>query len=88
MGDKRKKAMRDAWAWVFKTSKPDGSRRATNAEEALQWFADYFDLAAANDFLTGKTPRSAEHASWRCDLDFLLTERGRIQVIEKTQEAA
>jgi hypothetical protein len=36
----------------------------------------------------GRTQRHGEHANWRCDIDFLLTERGMKHVIEKTVEAA
>jgi hypothetical protein len=82
----REKAIRKTWEWVLGSTKSDGERRATTAEEALQWLRGYFVRASENDFLMGRTPRSAEHANWRCDLDFLLTDRGLKQVIEKTQE--
>lgn len=84
----RIQAMRKLWDWVLSSKKAGGAKRASNADEALKWFRDYFDRAAGNDFLMGRTPRSAEHANWRCDLDFLLTEKGMKQVIEKTQDAA
>jgi len=87
-GEKRKKAMRAMWGWVLSSRKPDGSPRAESAEQALQWFRTYFGRAAENDFLMGRTPRSPQHQNWRCDLDFLLTEAGMKQVIEKTQAAA
>jgi hypothetical protein len=60
---------------------------ALTAEAALGWFGDFFGRASENDFLMGRTPRSAEHANWRCDLDYLLTDRGMKQVIEKTEAA-
>lgn len=88
MSDKRKAAMRKLWAWVLKSTKADGTRRASTADEALQWFADYFSRAAMNGWLTGRAPRSAEHATWQCDIDFLLTEKGLKAVIEKTEVAA
>jgi hypothetical protein len=47
----------------------------------------YFERAQKNDFLMGRTPRSAEHTNWRCDLDFLLSDKGLVQVIEKTVES-
>lgn len=84
----RQRAMRKLWGWVLSSTKGDGTRRATNADEALHWLAGYFGRAAENDFLMGRTPRSAEHANWRCDIDFLMTERGMKQVIERTQDAA
>jgi len=81
----RQAALRKTWAWVLTSVKSDGERRATNAAEALEWFRAYFERARENDFLMGKTPRSGPHANWRCDLDFLLTDRGMKHVIEKTQ---
>lgn len=83
--DGRKKALRKMWKWVLTSHKPDGSPRATTANEAMAWFHDYFERATENDFLMGRTQRSGEHANWRCDLDFLLTERGMKHVIEKTE---
>ena len=83
----RVKALRKFWAWVLNSTKSDGNQRATTAEEALTWFRGYFERAGENDFLMGRTPRSAEHTHWQCDLDFLLSEKGMKQVIEKTQDA-
>jgi hypothetical protein len=84
----RQKAMRKLWGWVLSSTKAGGQRRATNSDEALQWLRDYFGRAADNDFLMGRTARSAEHSGWQCDIDFLLSEKGMKQVIEKTQVAA
>lgn len=84
----RQRALRKVWGWVLGSTKTDGSRRATNADEALAWFGDYFARAAGNDFLMGRGARSEAHANWRCDLDFLLTEKGMKHVIEKTEVAA
>ncbi len=86
--ESRTKALRKAWEWCLTSKRPDNTRRAESAEQALAWFRDYFERAGQNDFLMGRTPRSGEHANWRCDLDFLLTERGMKHVIEKTLEAA
>jgi hypothetical protein len=88
MSDVRQRALRKVWGWVLSSTKADGSRRATNADEALAWFGDYFARASANDFLMGRGTRSEAHANWRCDLDFLLTEKGMKHVIEKTELAA
>lgn len=88
MTDKRKAAMRKLWGWVLSSKRSDGTRRAETAEEALAWLREYFGRAADNDFLTGRSQRSAEHAGWQCDLDFLLSERGMKHVIERTQDAA
>ena len=82
--DGRKKAIRKTWEWVLTSKKPDSTPRATTAEEALDWFKSYFERANENDFLMGRTGRNGEHANWKCDLDFLLTEKGMKHVIEKT----
>jgi len=88
MAPARQRAIRKVWGWVLSSTKPDGSRRATTADEALAWFGAYFARASDNDFLMGRSGRSAEHANWTPDLDFLLTDKGMKHVIEKTQEAA
>jgi hypothetical protein len=80
----RVRSITKTWGWVLTSTKDGGTRRATTAEEALAWFGEYFRRARDNDFLMGRTPRSGEHANWRCDLDFLLTDKGMKHVIEKT----
>lgn len=85
----RQKAMRSVWGWVLSSRKSDGTRRAETAEQALEWLRGYFARASENDFLMGRSGRTGEHANWRCDLDFLLTDKGMKHVIERTgQEAA
>jgi hypothetical protein len=84
----RKTALQRTWHWVLTSKRADHTPRATNADEALAWFREYFARARDNDFLMGRTPRSGEHANWRCDLDFLLTDKGMRHVIEKTGETA
>ena len=84
----RTRALQKTWTWCLTSKRPDGTPRAETSEQALQWFRDYFERAGQNDFLMGRTPRSGEHANWRCDLDFLLTDRGMKHVIEKTLEPA
>jgi hypothetical protein len=88
MTAKRQRELRKLWGWVLRSCRSDGTRRATTAEEALAWIGDYFERASTNDFLMGRTERSGVHAGWRCDLDFLLTERGMTHVIERTEAAA
>lgn len=83
---KRTKACREFWEWVMTSTKSDGERRAQTADQALTWISGYFDRAAGNDFLMGNRPGKG-HESWRADFDFLLTERGRTHVIERTVEA-
>ncbi len=85
--ESREKAMAKRWKWIFTDPKTDGTRRATTESDALAWMRSYFERAQKNDFLMGRTSRSAEHTNWRCDLDFLLSDKGLVQVIEKTVES-
>jgi len=82
--ESRTRAIRKFWQWVLTSKKADSTRRAESSEQALAWLADYFGRVRDNDFLMGKTPKTGDHAGWKCDLDYLLTERGMKQVIEKT----
>ncbi len=84
----RQAALRKVWQWVLTSHRSDGERRATNSVEAIDWFRAYFERARNNDFLMGRGCRTGEHANWRCDFDFLLTDKGMKHVIEKTLEAA
>jgi len=88
VSDVRKRAIAKVWNWTLTSSTPEGDRRATNRDQAVAWFRRYFERARANDFLMGRTPKTGEHAGWACDLDFLLTDKGMKQVIEKTLVAA
>lgn len=84
----RTRALAKAWTWVLTSTKEDGARRAETSEQALAWFREYFTRARDNDFLMGRTRQTGEHANWRCDLDFLLTDKGMKHVIEKTEVSA
>jgi hypothetical protein len=87
MTDKRKKAIGKFWRFVLTSKKSDGKPRAENSEQALDWIDAYFLRVLENDFLMGKTGRTGEHSKWQCDLDYLLTDKGMTQVIEKTRSA-
>lgn len=84
MDKAREKAIRERWQWVLSSTKPDGTRRATTADEAFEWFRSYFLRARENDFLMGRTPRSGEHANWKPDIEYLMKSSGLKQVLEKT----
>ena len=88
MSDRRKKSIGTFWQWVLTSKKTDGSPRATTEHEALEWIGAYFRRASDNDFLMGRNVQSGAHANWQCDLDFLLTDKGKTHVIEKTRETA
>ena len=85
---KRQAALRKFWGWVLGSRKSDGTKRAETSEQALSWIAGYFARAGQNDFLMGRSARAEQHAGWQCDLDYLLSDKGLKQVIEKTREAA
>ena len=88
MTDGRRKAVSAFWRFVLTSKKSDGSPRATNADEAMAWIGGYFSRARDNDFLMGRGNKAQGHEGWQCDFDFLLTEKGKKHVIEKTREAA
>lgn len=85
MSDARQKAVRSFWKFVLTSKKSDGSKRAETAEQALAWIGGYFDRARHNDFLMGRGAKAPGHEGWQCDLDFLLSEKGKKHVLEKTQ---
>lgn len=87
LDDKRKKAISTFCRWVLTSKRTDGVRRAQTPDEAMAWIRSYFDRARANDFLMGRGPKSAGHERWECDIDFLLSDKGKKQVIEKTRES-
>ncbi len=86
--ESRSKAMRVFWKWVMTSKKSDGQPRAASKDQALTWIASYFERAHSNDFLMGRQQPGRGHENWRADFDFLLTEKGRKHVIEKTAVAA
>ena len=63
----RKTKIADFWKWALTSTRTNGTRRATTAEEALTWVKAYFERARSNDFIMGRTQRSAGHEGWRCD---------------------
>lgn len=85
MSDARQKAVRSFWKFVLTSKKSDGSKRAETAQQALEWIGGYFDRARHNDFLMGRGSKAPGHEGWQCDFDFLLSEKGKKHVLEKTQ---
>ena len=84
MSDARQKAVRSFWKFVLTSKKSDGTKRAETAEQALAWIGGYFDRARHNDFLMGRGSKAPGHEGWQCDFDFLLSEKGKKHVLEKT----
>ena len=83
--DERKKIIKKRWEWVLTSKKPDGTRRAETADQALAWFNQYFNVARENDFLMGRTPKTGDHQNWKCDIEYLMASKGLKQVMEKTE---
>lgn len=88
MSEQRRAALQKRWVWVLTSKKSDGTRRATTAAHGLEWFRLFFVRAADNDFVMGRTGRGKGHEGWQADLDYLLTDKGLTQVVEKTEIAA
>lgn len=87
-GGKREKAILGLWRWVLSSTKSDGTRRATNTDEGVAWFRDYFERARGSDWIMGRAPRSPGHENWQADIDYLCGEAGMKRVIERTKEVA
>jgi hypothetical protein len=88
MNDSRKRAIASMWKFVLTSKKSDGTPRATTSAEAKDWLKGYFLRVRENDFLMGRSAKANGHEGWVCDFDFLLSEKGKKHVIEKTQVAA
>jgi len=88
LGGTRQKAISGFWRFVLTSKRSDGTARATDAESALVWVRGYFERARGNDFLMGRGAKATGHENWTCDIDFLMSDKGRKQVIEKTKDAA
>jgi len=88
INDSRKRALSSFWRWVLTSKKSDGQPRAQDHDQAMAWIGEYFLRVRQNAFLMGQDSRKQGHESWQCDLDFLLTDKGKKHVIEKTREAA
>lgn len=86
LNDSRKKAISGFWKFVLTSKRSDGTARATDAESALVWVRGYFERTRNNDFLMGRGPKAGGHENWTCDIDFLLSDKGRKHVIEKTKD--
>ena len=73
----RAAALKARWRWVLTAKKRDGSRYASNHEEALSWFRRFFAYVAESDFLTGRDGK------WTaCDLGWLCNESNFAKVLQ------
>lgn len=58
--------MRKRWKWLLSADavREDGSRYATTAAEAIDWFGRFFDTVNESDFLCGRNGRGGFDLSW------------------------
>ena len=69
-------AMRARWRWVLTAKTVEGERYATTTEEAIAFFARFFEHVAGSDFLCGRAGK------WSCNLGWLMTTANFANVIE------
>lgn len=79
----RKPAMKAMWDWILTSTRPDGSRRATTAAEALEWLTEYFSRVKRIGWMM-KPSGKGEHGTWAASFDYLITSAGITKVIEET----
>ncbi|NKI96627.1 helix-turn-helix domain-containing protein [Rhizobacter sp. SG703] len=84
----RKEKISDFWGWVLTSKRSNGTRRAETPEEAIAFIRTYFERARSNDFIMNRGVRSGAHAKWRADLEYVIGDKGRVQVIERTEVTA
>ncbi len=59
-------AMRQRWKWLLSADavRDDGTRYASNAGEAIEWFGRFFDTVKESDFLMGRTGGRGFDLTW------------------------
>lgn len=78
----RKRLVKSFWNWVLTSTKASGARRAETASEAIEYCKIYFEVARGNDFVMGRTERSKNHQNWKASIDYILSDKGKKQIIE------
>lgn len=86
--DARKKLMDGYWYWLFNTNRTSGKRKATNYEEAIEYSKDFFYSITQDDFVMGRTPKTANHQNWKATIDYILSQRGRTKCVEMARYRA
>lgn len=74
---KKEKDLRARWRWVLTAKRATGERYATTADEAMDWFARFFDQVAESDFLSGRNGKWAG-----CDMPWLMNGANFAKVVE------
>lgn len=78
---KNSDAMRARWKWVLQAKRRDGTRYATNSDEAIDWFDRFFAYVAGSDFLSGRSGK------WtNCDLGWLMKADNFAKVVQGNYE--
>lgn len=73
--------MRARWRWLLTaTRSKDGTRYATNEDEALAWFEKFFVYVDASDFLMGR------HGDFKCTLQWLVVKDNFAKVVQGNYE--
>lgn len=78
----RKKKAASLWQWVMTSKRSDETRRAETAEQGMDFMREYFTRARNSDWIMG---RDAKSDGWKGDFDYLLSRKGLVRVVEKTQ---
>ncbi len=76
----RAKHLQTRWRWVLTAKKPDGVRYATDADEALAFFARFFGYVSQSDWLMGRGGK------WSCDLGWLVKADNFAKVLDGNYE--
>ena len=84
----RTKALDEYWAWLLSSTRADGTRRAGTASEALVWTRAFFERARGDDWVMGRAGRGPGHENWEADLEYVIGDKVRRRVIEKTKAAS
>lgn len=69
-------AMRARWRWVLTARKGSGERYAESRQEAVDFFARFFEHVAESDFLCGRAGK------WSCDLGWLMKTDNFAKVVQ------
>jgi len=84
----RTKAIDEFWTWLLASTKVDGTPRARTPVEALVWIRAYFQRARGDDWVMGRAGRGPGHENWEADLAYVISDKVRLRVIEKTKAVA
>lgn len=72
-------AMRQRWKWLLSpdAKREDGSRYATTAADAVEWFGRFFETVHESEFLSGR------NGAWKnCDLTWLMNKENFMKVVQ------